>query len=256
LATFSNQLCVYGLLPKGKANGGYNVGFGGSNGLTFNGNVSVTPSTRNRGGLHGIRLSSLHRHQVSSIFITRQVNVSGFETRFIFRLDDGTDTEAISTTGGFTFTIQSEGSRALGSPGSGLGYGINPNDTDIPPFFISRSVAIKFQLVEDDVGKMWSATGIYFHGQPPTTEREIRLDPFGINLRTRHKFLVTVRYHDAVVVCRIKDLTSSRNEDTEFRYPVNIPAFVGRKAYVGFTAGTGATPLQQEIFEWRFKSSK
>ena len=146
LATFSNKLRIYGLRPT--ADGGYNVGFGGHTGLSLNG------SARSAAGL--LRLTGQHDLQAGSVFCTNPVNVKSFNTVFRFQTTAGNN-----TADGLTFCIQGEGPRALGGPGGGLGYGPDPTDPLDPGFRITKSVALKFDLFDNQTIQPRSSIGLY-----------------------------------------------------------------------------------------------
>ena len=236
MATFSNQLNVYGLLAQ--PDGGYLFTFGGRTGLTLNG------SARSDGG--PIRLAGQHLFQAGSVFCTNPVPVQTFRTRFRFQLNN-------AHADGLTFTVQSEGPRALGGPGGGLGYGPDPNDPLDPGYRITQSVAVKFDLYDNAAGQEISSTGLYLNGAPPSGGPETALNPLGIDLHAGHQFTVQMNYAQAVLSVTLRDeqtLVSSTQS-----YNVDIPAIVGVTAHVGFTAATGGLTAELDILDWDFTSS-
>src|SRR5262249_36940353 len=145
MATFSNHLVVYG--PLSKRGGGYDIGFGSPDGLTFNGSAKVEAGH--------VRLTDIHPFQTGSIFTTAKVDVRAFMTHFRCKL-------ANAQADGITFTIQGEGPRALGSSGGGLGYGADPIGIPDSPYRITKSVCIKLDLFNNDgSNQLFSRLGIY-----------------------------------------------------------------------------------------------
>ena len=216
-STFSNKLNVYGLLAS--ADGGYNFEFGGKTGLTLNG------SARSDEG--PIRLTGQHLFQAGSVFCTNPVDVSHFTCTFKFRLNN-------AHADGLTFTIQGEGPHALGGPGGGLGYGPDPNDPLDPGYKITKSVAVKFDLFDNQAGQERSSTGLYQNGASPSGGGEIPLNPLGIDFHTSQHFKVTMSYDAATLSVTIED--EQKLVSVNQNYPVDIPAITGPMAHVGFTA--------------------
>jgi outer membrane protein assembly factor BamB len=241
LATFSNKLRIYGLRPT--SDGGYSVGFGGRNALSLNG------SARSAGGT--LRLTGKHDLQAGSVFCTKPVNVKTFNSIFRFQTTAGN-----ATADGLTFCIQSEGPHALGGPGGGLGYGPDPNDPNDPGFKIANSVALKFDLFDNQTIQPGSFLGLYKNGDSPTAANaiggEIQLAALGMDLHAGHQFLVTLTYDGTNLQVTLKDLTLTTQITRLF--PIDIPSISGNVAHVGFTAGTGLSSADQEILSWQFNS--
>jgi hypothetical protein len=241
LATFSNKLRIYGLRPT--ADGGYNVGFGGHTDLSLNG------SARTAAGL--LRLTGQHDLQAGSVFCSNPVNVKSFNTVFRFQTTAGNN-----TADGLTFCIQGEGPRALGGPGGGLGYGPDPTDPLDPGFRITKSVALKFDLFDNQTIQPRSSMGLYTNGDSPIAANAIggesALDPLGITLHSGHQFRVTLVYDGTTLQATLRDLTLLKEVSRSF--PINIPSITGATAHVGFTAGTGLFSADQEIVSWQFTS--
>ncbi len=241
LATFSNKLRIYGL--RATSNGGYSVGFGGHTGLSLNG------SARSAGGV--LRLTGKHDLQAGSVFSTKPVNVRKFNTVFRFQITAGNN-----TADGMTFCIQGEGLRALGGVGGGLGYGPDPSNPLDPGFKITKSVALKFDLFDNQAIRPSSSMGLYKNGDSPTAQNavggEIALGPLGIDLHSGHHFRATLAYDGATLKVVLRDLTLLKEITQSFA--VDIPAITGNTAHVGFTAGTGLLSADQEIVSWQFSS--
>jgi hypothetical protein len=237
-ATFNTpgQLVVYGHLPT--PNGGYNLGFGGNTGLTFNGSARVDHSH--------VRLTEVpHRFQAASVFSTLPVNVTHFKTIFRVQVTPAFPEHAAD---GFTFTVQAEGPHALGGWGGGLGYGpdaASPNDRG---FHITKSLAIKFGLFDGQQNA--NLIGLYLNGETP--QGSPRESSAGIDLHSGRPLRVTIEYDGKTLTVVILD-EATRVQATH-NYPVDITANVGNKAHVGFTAGTGTVTARQDILGWQFTS--
>jgi Legume lectin domain len=241
LATFSNKLRIYGL--RSASDGGYSVGFGGRNGLTLNG------SARSTGG--PIRLTGKHDLQAGSVFSTNRVNVKTFHSIFRFQTTAGN-----ATADGLTFCIQGEDRHALGGVGGGLGYGSDPNNANDPGFKITKSMALKFDLFDNETIRPGSFLGLYKDGEIPVAPNaiggEIATLGLGIDLHSGHQFLVTLDYDGATLRIALKDLTL--NTQITHAFPIDIPGITGNTAFVGFTAATGLSSADQEILSWQFNS--
>jgi hypothetical protein len=241
LGTFSNKLRVYGM--RSASDGGYNVGFGGRNGLSLNG------SARSAGGI--LRLTGKHDLQAGSVFSSTPVNVRRFSTIFRLQVSPGNN-----TADGLTFCLQGEGPRALGGSGGGLGYGPDPNNPLDPGFKITKSVALKLDLFDNQTIQPRSSLGLYKNGDSPTAANaiggEVALDPLGIDLHSGHPFRVTLNYDGTTLQVVLRDLTLLREITRSF--VVDIPTITGNTAHVGFTAGTGLLSAEQEIVSWQFSS--
>ena len=241
LATFSNKLQIYGL--RSVSDGGYSVGFGGHNGLSLNG------SARSAGG--PLRLTGQHDFQAGSVFCSKPVNVKTFNSTFRFRTTPGN-----GTADGFTFCIQAEGPHALGGPGGGLGYGPDPNNPNDPGFKITHSVALKFDLFDNQNIQASSSLGLYKNGDMPTAANaiggEIQIAQLGMDLHSGHQFVTTLSYDGATLRVILKDLTLRTQIARSL--PIDIPSITGSPAHVGFSAGTGLSSADQEILSWQYNS--
>jgi hypothetical protein len=228
-ATFNEpgSLAVYGILKT--QNGGYNLGFGGTTGLVFNGSACVEQT-------HVRLVESPHLFQAGSIFSRHKVEVTAWETIFTFQLP-------FSEADGFAFIIQNRSPYALGGAGMGLGYGIDP----ISPFDrgakIGTSVAIRFGLIG-------SLVGTYSDGDTPTggpTER-----PAGLNLQSGHAVRATLSFTAGVISLNLKDLVT--NDQSSHSFSIDLLSHTGRSAYIGFSGASGAKTSTQDILSWSFRS--
>ncbi len=186
--------------------------------------------------LNGTRLrltDTTHGGEFRSAFFTTPVSVQQFSSGFDFQLTN-------PLADGFTFTIQGVGPTARGTGGADLGYGGMP-----------ESVAVKFDLFSN-AGEGPDSTGLYTNGATPTTP-SIDLSSTGVNLHSGDTFNAQLAYNGTVLTVVITDKVT--NASATQVYTVNIPAIVGGPtAYVGFTAGTGASTAVQEILNWAYSS--
>ncbi len=206
-------------------------GFAGStSSLKYNGSATISGSDA--------QLTNSGTYEAGSVFSSSAVNVAQFNTSFQFQSTAGT-----STADGFTFTIQGASPTALGGYGGALGYGAAGSASAI-----GNSVAIKFDLYSN-AGEGPDSTGIYENGATPTTP-STDLTSTGINLHSGDIFNVAMAYNGTNLVVTITDTTTKATATQT--YPVNIPAYTGSSAYVGFTAGTGGLTSTMNILNWTF----
>jgi hypothetical protein len=190
------------------------------------------------------RLTDKGTSETSSIFSRERVNITRFETSFVFQILSGGPDDASEGEGncadGLTFTIQNQGADALGAAGGSLGYE-----------GIARSLCIKFDTVPNDSDPSVSSTGLFVNGQAPYGGHDLMQD--GIKLRSQHPFRVDMAYDGRVLRIRIADTTTGASSLQS--YPVDIPRIVGgNTAHVGFTAATGLGSSAQDVLKWYFAS--
>jgi len=160
-------------------------------------------------------------------------NIQAFTTDFIFQ---NTDANA----NGFTFAIQNApaGDYAVGGNGSSLGYA-----------GISRSVAIKFDLY-NSAGEGSDSTGFYTNGAIPAVPA-IDMSSSGVDLHSPDILQAHVTYDGINLTMTLTDTVTQATFSAST--VANIPSVVGaNKAYVGFTASTGALTAIQNVLSWTF----
>ncbi|MGF6871013.1 lectin-like domain-containing protein [Paraburkholderia sp. MM5477-R1] len=255
-------LSVYGLRNHGGgydlARDAYTAGFGGTGGLTLNGTARVSvdkkiiltdnPIQPNPGADSNDRVGQafIPTFQSGSAFCTQPVDVTDLATRFTFSMN-GVD--PMNMADGLTFTIQAAGPHALGSPGSGLGYAIDPLDTSNTGARIARSLAITFDVVLNKLS-LWRDGA---NGGPWIYD----LGANGIALNSAHPIRVTLKFSHAAktLTLGIEELDNPQakvgpltleNIDLIGFLKLGTPAL----AYIGFTGGTGAKSAEQTILDW------
>jgi hypothetical protein len=255
-ATGSNQIAIYGAKPNATP---LSIDFdGGGEGFALNGGAIISP----QGGI----VLTEHAHNgtptpytdttptflAGSVFTRATVNIVKFNTSFTFVL-----TEAAAD--GFTFTIQAEGPHALGSPGSGVGYTIDPfaPSTQAQQSTILHSFAVKFALGDPD-GARTSHLAILVNGAqlPGFIDVDLRNQPTPIDLRVGFPITARLRYDGNLLFAQLQ-VQGSPASSPDFQLIVGniaqqINAVQGT-AFVGFTGGTGARSARQEIVAWTFK---
>ena len=254
-------LSVYGLRAGG---GGYDLSrgpqapaVGGPGGLTFNGSAEVGAQkkvvlTRNpippnpNDGNDRVGRAFVPTFHAGSVFCTKPVDVTNLRTTFTFRLGA---IDPLNMADGFTFTVQSVGPDALGSPGAGLGYAQDPHDQTQTRARIPRSVAVAFNVVDNTVS-LWR-DGV--RGGPWTHD----LGSNGIALNSGHPIRVGVSYDNAAktLTITVQDLEPpNHGTGPMVANNVDIPLFLKlagpAQAFIGFTGGTGAKSAEQTILDW------
>jgi len=179
------------------------------------------------------------KNQAGSAFSTTQVDITNFTTRFTFQTIGYTGTPG----DGITFTIQGNGSGALGANGEGLGYQ-----------GIGKSVAVKFDLINNH-GEGTNSTGIYTNGVNPSLPggQSQSLTPKGIDLQSDHPFSVEMTYNGSKLLVTVVDLVARLSSVQS--YNIDIPGILGdTKGFVGFTGGTGTLTSRQSVLDWTYKN--
>ncbi len=202
------------------------VGFAGSQSiLILNGSTDLDDSR--------LQITNGALNEAGSAWYYQPVNVQAFTTEFSFQLSNPAGN-------GITFTIQGNGTTALGQSGSGLGYE-----------GIANSVAIKFDF-NTVVGSGTDSTGLYENGAIPTVPA-IDLSTSGINLLSDDTMDVKLAYNGTVLSMTITDLVTGAAYTTS--WTVNIPSIVGgNTAYVGFTGGSGTSSSSQKMLTWTYST--
>ena len=138
--------------------------------------------------------------------------------------------------------------RRTGAAGGALGFGPDPNGGT--PAGISQSVAIKFDLFDNN-GEGYDSTGLFLDGAEPSNVGSVDLSSTGIGLHNGDVFQTTMNYDGTTLAVTILD-TQTQAIATQ-SYKVDIPGTVGGSdAYVGFTAGTSWNTATQDIVNWTF----
>ena len=214
---------------------------GAASGLSLNGGAIIQGTA--------LELTDGGMNESRSAFFDTPIGLSSFQTEFDFQLG-GKDT-AGTDADGFTFVLQSNGPNALGSSGGGLGYGLPALGQSGPS--ITNSVAIKFDLHSND-GEGSSSTGLYLNGAAPTTP-SINLLSNNIDLHSGHTFHVQLVYDGTTLTLTLTDKSTQATLTQPFT--VDIAGILGGPTgFAGFTGGTGAKTVVENILDWQLTSSE
>jgi hypothetical protein len=216
--------------PSGSGGGGIAFGSGFTAGsMILNGNATI-------GGTALTLTSTTPTFQAGSAWFPTAVNIQNFTMDFTFQTSGGSQ-----TADGLTFTLQNQGTTALGGAGGNLGYGL----TTTP------SVAVKFDLYSNN-GEGPGSTGIYLNGASPSGP-SVDMTGAGIDLHSGHVFKVHMTYDGTNLAMTITDATTAATFTQS--WPVNIPSTIGANtAFAGFTGGTGGYTSNQNILSWSMSS--
>jgi hypothetical protein len=175
-----------------------------------------------------LQLTSGGTNQAGSAFYTVPVDTTAFTTAFTFQISNPVGD-------GMTFTLQNNSPTALGTSGTGLGYG-----------GINHSVALKFDI-NTKVGAGQNSVGIWANGS--TTAAAIDLTGTGIDLRSGDQFNVFITYDLYNFNVTITDSVTLAS--WSHTWDINIPsAIAASTAYAGFTGGTGTGSASQKVTAW------
>jgi hypothetical protein len=220
---------------------------GGSTPVNFAGGFTAGGMQFNgRAALNGTRLrltDTTANNENGSAFFTTPVSITSFTNDFVFQ-------QTAPNADGMTFTIQRAATTALGPTGGGLGYG--PPSTNVTGGGIATSVAVKFDLYDND-GEGTNSTGLYVNGAPPT----VPATTLGgnVNLHSGDPFHVVMVYDGTTLTMTITDTTNTAQTFTK-SWPINIATTIGGStAFVGFTGGTGGLTATQEVVNWSYSTS-
>jgi hypothetical protein len=213
--------------------GGISFGSGFSTGsMVLNGNATISGTSTN------LSLTTTSpTFQASSAWFPTPVNIQNFTTDFSFQTSAGSP-----TADGLTFTLQNQGTTALGGAGGNLGYGL----TTTP------SVAVKFDLYSNN-GEGVDSTGLYLNGKSPTIPA-VDMTGSGIDLHSGDIFKVHMSYDGANLTMTITDATKATSPFS-VTWTVDIVGTVGANtAFAGFTGATGGYTSNQNILSWTMTS--
>ena len=194
-------------------------------GLAFNGYGSGVTDSH-----HSLQLTDPISDEARSAWYTTRVSIESFTTTFSFITSD-TPTSA----DGFTFTIQNDGTTALGSDGHDLGYS-----------GIKNSVGISFNLF--NYGNFGSRFSFDAGGVQPASDV-----PMGdINLHGGDVFTCTLTYTGTTLTAKVVDDEHPTDVFTDSE-TIDIEKEIGaHSAYLGFTGSTGTWFATQKIDSWTY----
>jgi hypothetical protein len=240
--------------------------FAAGKGLTLNGAAKGASG----GDRKALRLTPAEETVAGSAFFTEKVALKdGFETTFTFQITGAVEGGA----DGFAVVIQNSGPNALGSPGSGLGYGI----ADEGEAAIHRSLAIEFDTFTlrdfdagdgEDFGDP-NGNHISVHSRGPEPNHVDESYSLGKATEGLPVFKdgkphnVKINYTPGSLTVYVDNM-----EKPVLTVALKLDAFSGMgfkdasvldadgKAWVGFTAGTGGLMENHDILSWKLTPRK
>ncbi len=208
-------------------------GFAGNTSLVLNGSALINGTA--------LQLTNSGASQAGSAWLATQVSAQNFTTDFTFQMVNPQD-------GGLTFTLQGQGTQAIGSPGCGLGYGACPGQAQAIP----NSIAFKFDIF-NDAGEGTDSFGLYANGAAPTVP-SIDLTSTGLNLRSGDPFHVHMTYDGSTLQVSLTDTITGKSVSGSFSG--NIPGLLGTSSvFAGFTAGSAGSGVTADILNWTYTSN-
>jgi hypothetical protein len=240
--------------------------FAADKGLTLNGAAKVASASDRK----VLRVTPAEERQAGSVFFTDKVALKdGFEMTFTFQITRAVEAGA----DGFAFVIQNSGPKALGSAGSGLGYGVSDESEEA----ISRSLAIEFDTFTlkdvgagdgEDFGDP-NGNHISVHSRGPEPNHVDEAYSLGKvteglpNFKDGKPHNVKVSYTPGSLKAYVDNM-----EKPVLTLAIKLDAFSGKefkeasvldpdgKAWVGFTAGTGGLMENHDILSWKLVPQK
>jgi hypothetical protein len=240
--------------------------FAAGKGLTLNGAAKVASA----GDKKVLRVTPAEETQAGSAFFTEKVALKdGFEMTFSFQITGAVDGGA----DGFAFVIQNSSPQALGSTGSGLGYGVSTDGEEA----IARSLAIEFDTFtlkdlgagegEDFGDPNGNHISVHSRGPEPNSIDEaysLAKATEGLpNFKDGKPHTVKVSYAPGSLKLFVDNM-----EKPALTLALKLDSFSGKefkdasvldadgKAWVGFTAGTGTIVENHEILSWKLTPQK
>ncbi|GAA2604839.1 L-type lectin-domain containing protein [Paractinoplanes durhamensis] len=206
---------------------------GASKTLDRNGTADLITSS---GRVHQriLRLSAGGFRQAGSAWDRQKLDVTdSFESTFKVYLHHGAP-----GADGIAFLVQSEGPRALGGWGGGLGYR-----------GIKRSVAVEFDTFQNTPDPSSNHLAVVLGGNPDVhnTVAEPSIPLYG------RPFLARVTYDADTNDLRVyvQSLRAGAEEQLALEDNVDLARQINdTEAWVGFTAATGSALSKQDIYSW------
>ena len=225
------------------------AGFAETKGITLSGDTATAKTSDGT----VLRLTPATGGDTGSAFASQTVDTNSFSTAFSFRLSDpGGEADPNNHVGadGITFAVQPI-SASLGGCGEGLGIG-----------GVSPSVAVEFDTWDDDCAEYPDVCdpssnhiGVDVDGDVHS-KKTANVSPAMDNGKIWYAW---IDYDGKNLEVRISQ-TFDRPDEAQLSYAIDIPTILGTpkaplaKAFVGFTAGTGAGWQNQDILAWNYST--
>ena len=187
-----------------------------------------------------LRLTAGGFRQAGSAWSTTKLDLTeSFESDFKVYLHHG-----MPGADGIAFLVQTQGPRALGGWGGGLGYR-----------GIRNSVAVEFDTFQNTGDPNSNHLAVVLGGNPDhhTAVGEPSIPLYG------KPFVARVAYSapDTELRVYVKSLEAGATEQLVLDHTVDLAAEAGgSSAWVGFTAGTGSALSKQDIYSWTVLGSR
>jgi hypothetical protein len=255
-ATGGGEVAIYG--PRTRAVGVALEFDGSGGGFALNGSARLSQGgtvvlTEHAEGQENNANDDTPTFLAGSFFTQKPFDIRRFATTFTFRL-------TAAAADGFTFTIQAEGPRAIGSSGSGLGYTIDrfaPFESAMQSTIL-HSFAVKFGL-RDAAGAPASHLALLVNGAQLANFVDIDLlntNPGPIDLRSGNEITARLRYDGNMLAVQLRDDRLGVSTQDFQLIAGDIAQQINStqgQAFIGFTGGTGGLSARQEIIAWRFE---
>ncbi|MBL7253960.1 lectin [Actinoplanes sp. LDG1-01] len=213
---------------------------GAAKSLDRNGAADLILSSGDKVRQKILRLTPGGYRQSGSAWSTTQLDVTeSFESTFkvyLHHFRPGAD--------GIAFVVQTEGPRALGGWGGGLGYrGIKP------------SLAVEFDIYQNSYDSSRNHLAVVLGGNPDyqaaTAEAPIAL--YGRPFTAR----VVYNAEEELLRVYVKALKPGSRERLVLEHEIDLAGHVGSDAaWVGFTGSTGTGLSKQDIYSWNLQGSE
>jgi hypothetical protein len=222
--------------------------FSNTDKLTLNGSAQQTDKV--------LRLTPDEGSQAGSSFFPMPFTLepnSVFHTHFSFQIggsrpnsgpidnENGAD--------GLAFVIQNDprGAAAIGNSGEGIGFGMN-NSNGNPVIPISASVAIEFDTFQSSGDLDGNHVGLILNGKMDQHQASSNPGFLLNNGSTRYVWIDYVGVSKSLKA--YVSTTDSKPVTPTISTTVDLTATLGKEAFFGFTAGTGARFNSQDILSW------
>jgi hypothetical protein len=230
LAPAAFAFLVFPLLARADFNG-----FGDFSGFTINQHDSAAAPSISGGVL---QLTTASDFEDRSVFNNTSQDIRQFTASFSYRAVPNADGNG----GGATFTIQNTASGPSTVETTVQGF----NTQNVGYFGIANSAAISFELRDFSSSGSGLYTGGSYNASGAATNPII--------FSTGDLINATISYNGTLLTESLHDTVSGGSFNTS--YVVNLPAVIGsQSAYVGFTAGSPGTMVQQYFSNFQYTAS-
>lgn len=213
---------------------------GASDDLDRNGAADLILSSGDKARQKILRLTPGGYRQSGSAWSTTKLDVTrSFESKFkvyLHHFRPGAD--------GIAFVVQTEGPRALGGWGGGIGYrGIKP------------SLAVEFDIYQNSYDSSRNHLAVVLGGNPDYQEAVVEspISLYGKPFNAR----VVYDADEQLLQVYVKALSAGSRESLVLEQEIDLARHVGSDgAWVGFTGSTGTGLSKQDIYSWTVQGSR